>query len=187
MKSSTRKPGGWSALRHSLAALEKPALIALIKELHDAAAMNRDLLHARLLAGTNDDEILEKYRRRIVEQFFPTRGLIGKLKLGEARTAIREYRKATGNIAGTAELLMTYVENGTRFTHEYGDIDECFYNSIECTLVELANLLRRGGQSLYPQFAQRLTAVALMSENVGWGLYDAVADVVHSIEEACGR
>ena len=39
-------------------------------------------------------------------QFFPARG-IGKLKLGEARKAIRDYRKATGDLSGTAELLMT--------------------------------------------------------------------------------
>jgi hypothetical protein len=29
------------------------------------------------------------------------------------------------------ELLITYVENGTKFTHEYGDIDERFYDSVE--------------------------------------------------------
>lgn len=63
--------------------------------------------------------MLETYRSKIVEQFFPKRG-VGKLKLGEARKAIRDYRKATGNIPGTAELLMTYVENGAEFTHQYG-------------------------------------------------------------------
>ena len=70
-------------------------------------------------------------------QFFPARG-IGKLKLGEARKAIRDYRKATGDLSGTAELLMTYVENGTRFTREFGDIDERFYSSVESALDELA-------------------------------------------------
>ncbi len=74
-------------------------------------------------------------------QFFPARG-IGKLKLGEARKAIRDYRKATGDLSGTAELLMTYVENGTRFTREFGDIDERFYSSVESALDELAALLR---------------------------------------------
>jgi len=141
MKTTTKRPGGWSAIRPPLTTWEKPALITLIKELYDAAAVNRDLLHARLLAGANDDKLLEKYRRKIAEQFFPARGF-GKLKLGEARKAIRDYRKATGNIAGTAELLMSYVENGTCFTREYGDIDERFYNSIESALAELATLLR---------------------------------------------
>jgi hypothetical protein len=40
--------------------------------------------------------------------------------------AIRDYRKATGNLHGTVELLMTYVENGAEFTSDYGDMDEGF-------------------------------------------------------------
>ena len=33
-----------------------------------------------------------------------------------ARKAIRDYRRATRNLTGTAELLMTYVETGAEFT-----------------------------------------------------------------------
>ena len=182
MKTTTKRPGGWSAIRLPLTTLEKPALLALIKELYDAAAVNRDLLHARLLAGANDGELLEKYRGQIVGQFFPARGF-GKLKLGEARKAIHDYRKATGNIPGTAELLMACVENGTRFTHEYGDIDERFYNSIESALAELATLLRGDARGLYSQFAQRLATVEQMSDGIGWGFHDSIADVVGSLEE----
>jgi hypothetical protein len=50
-----------------------------------------------------------------VEHFYP-KSEFGKLKLAEAHKAIRDYWKATGSIPGTAELLMTYVENGVRFT-----------------------------------------------------------------------
>jgi len=134
------KPGGWSAVRPRLLAREKPALLALVKELYDAAAENRDLIEARCQLE-DGGAVLERHRRTIVEQFFPARGE-GKLKLGEARKAIHDYRGATRNVPGTAELLMTYVENGTRFTHEYGDIDERFYGSVETALDELAGLLR---------------------------------------------
>lgn len=57
-----------------------------------------------MLASTTADvsggAALEKYRARIINQFFPGRGF-GKLKLGEARRAIRDYRKAAGDIPGT--------------------------------------------------------------------------------------
>ena len=112
-KNQPRKPGGWSAVRRHLATWDKPALLALVKDLYEAAAENRDFIQARCQAGESGGEVLEKYRGKIVEQFFPARGF-GKLKLGEARKAIRDYRKATGNLPGTAELLMTYVENGAR-------------------------------------------------------------------------
>jgi len=121
-----------------------------------------------------------------VEQFFPARGE-GKLKLGEARKAIHDYRRATRDVPGTAELLMTYVENGTRFTHEYGDIDERFYNSVETTLDELAALLRGEAREIYPRFSGRLAKVEQMSDGIGWGFHDFVADVVGRLEKDLGR
>ena len=185
MKNTTKKPGGWSAVRQHLTTWEKPALLALVKDLYEAAGVNRDFIHARSKAGECGGEALEKYRSKIVEQFFPARG-DGKLKLGEARKAIRDYRKATGNIPGTAELLMTYVENGTRFTHEYGDIDERFYSSVESALVELAALLRGEARGMYPQFRDRLARVEQMTDGIGWGFHDFVGDVVGQLEEELG-
>ena len=181
----TRKPGGWSAARQHLATWGRPALLALVKDLFEAAAVNRDFIQARCQADESGGEVLEKYRGKIVEQFFPTRGF-GKLKLGEARKAIRDYRNATGNFPGTAELLMTYVENGTRFTHEYGDIDERFYSSVESALEELAGLLRGEARELYPSFSGRLASVEQMADGIGWGFHDFVADVVWRLEEELG-
>jgi hypothetical protein len=185
MTKKTKKSGGWSAVRQQLTSWNKPALLALVKDLYDDAGANRDFIHARCEAEESGVEALEKYRGKIVEQFFPARG-DGKLKLGEARKAIRDYRKATGNLPGTAELLMTYVENGTRFTHMYGDIDERFYDSMESTLTELAALLRSKLVGMYPQFRERLANVEQMADGIGWGFHDFVGDVVGQLEEELG-
>jgi hypothetical protein len=181
-KPNSKLTGGWSAVRQQLATWSQPALLALLKDLYDTAAENRDFIQARCQAEAGDGEVLEKYRRKIVEQFFPARGE-GKLKLGEARKAIRDYRKATGNLPGTAELLMSYVENGAKFTHEYGDIDERFYSSVESALDELATLLRGEAREIYPQFCARLARVEQMTDGIGWGFHDFVADVVGRLEE----
>lgn len=158
--------------------------VAVAQALH--VADNRDFIQARCQADESCDEVLEKYRGKIVEQFFPKRGE-GKLKLGEARKAIRDYRKATGNLPGTAELLMTYVENGTRFAHEYGDIAERFYTSVESALDELAALLRGEARELYPRFSGRLARVEQMSEGIGWGFHDFVAGLVGELEDELGE
>jgi hypothetical protein len=185
MTNATKKPGGWSAVRQQLATWEKPVLLALVKDLYETTAENRDFIDARSKTGDCGDEVLENYRGKIVEQFFPTRG-DGKLKLAEARKAIRDYRKATGNLPGTAELLMTYVENGTRFTHEFGDMDERFYDSVESALDELATLLRGEARGMYPQFRNRLARVEQMTDGIGWGFHDFVGDVVGQLEEELG-
>jgi hypothetical protein len=188
--SKPTKPGGWSTLRRHLATWDKPALLALVKDLYEVAAENRDFIQARCQyggqTGESGGESLEKYRGKIVEQFFPARGF-GKLQLGVARKAIRDYRKATGNLPGTAELLMTYVENGAEFTQDYGDIDERFYSSVESALDELAALLRGEARGMYPQFSERLARVEQMTNGIGWGFHDYIGDVVEQLEEELGN
>ena len=82
---------------------------------------------------------------------------------------------------------MTYVENGTKFTYEYGDIDERFYNSIESALIELATLFCGKARDLYPMFRDRLTKVEKMSEGIGWGFHDYVGDVIAQMEVEQGE
>jgi hypothetical protein len=179
-KNQRKKAGGWGAVRPYVEKLEKPVLLALVKDLYDAAAENRDFIEARC-RPEDRAAVLEKYRRKVIEHFFPARGE-AKLKLGEARKAIRDYRSATQNVSGTTELLLTFVENGTRFTHDYGDIDERFYNGVESALDELATLLRDEARALYPGYAERLAKVERMSRGIGWGFHDFVADVIGSLE-----
>jgi hypothetical protein len=178
---SEKKSTGWQNMRRQLDDWSKPALIALVKDLHDALPDNRDFLLARFQADEDIGAALEKYRRKIVEQFFPARG-DGKLKLAEARKAIRDYRKATGNLTGTIDLMLTYVENGTEFTHEFGDINESFYNSLESVLNEMAQLLMREGKELYPRFRERIQRLATLADGIGWGYGDAVRDQVFQLE-----
>ena len=185
MKKSTKKPGGWSAVRREVATWDAPALLALVKDLYESAAANRDFIEARCAPADGGGDALEAYRSKIVEQFYPLHGF-GKLELGEARKAIRDYRKATGNVSGTAELLMPYVENGTAFTREYGDIDERFYSSLESALGELAALLRGEAREMYALFASRLERVAEMASYIGWGFGDSVGDVVGELKKEMG-
>ena len=73
MTNAAKKTGGWSAVRHQLATWEKPALLALVKDLYVAAGVNRDFIQARCQAEESGGEALEKYRGKIVEQFFHAR------------------------------------------------------------------------------------------------------------------
>ena len=188
MNSAAPKPAGWSVIRARLATLDKSALLALLKELHAAADVNRDLLRARCLsapAGAPDPALLEKYRRCIVDQFFPDRGF-GKLKLGEARQAVRDYRKDTVDEAGARDLLLTYIEQGTAFTCEYGDITESFYNSLESAAAELQRLLQCAGAPAYAPLQERIQKVAASACNIGWGFGDFRRGWADELEIAFG-
>ena len=132
-------------------------------------------------AEAGDGTAVERYRRTIIEQFFPQRGF-GKLKLAEARKAIRDYRRATDHLAGTIDLMLTYVENGTQFTREFGDINEAYYNSLESVLQEMTQLLRKGDPSLYPEFRERIQRLGGHADYIGWGYGDYLRDQVRLLE-----
>ncbi len=172
----------WSAIKPKLVTLTQLELIELVKALFDQSADNKLLLATRLAPDALGTEAIEPYRERIVVQFFPKRGF-GKLNLREARQAIRDYRKATGDLGGTLELMMTYLEQGTAFTNAYGDISEAFYNSLESVLNEFAKILKsREGQEYYPQFAARLKQLKSDASDIGWGYGDVVVEIIEDVD-----
>ena len=183
MSDKIKKPAkGWAAVRRHLKAWDSSALLSLVKDLYESSPANRAFLDARIRADEGGEGALEPYRKRIVEQFFPARGE-GKLQLGEARKALREYRKATGNTEGVIELLTTYLENGNEFTHQYGDIDERFYDSLCSAADELAKLLKGEGPSAYAKVRERLIAIATKASGIGWGYGDHIDGVVDDLED----
>lgn len=186
LKMTNKNSTGWQNVRRLLSDWSKPALIALVKELYEVSPDSRDFLQARFQTEADDGAALEKHRRKIVDQFYPARG-DGKLKLAEARKAIRDYQKATGNLAGGIDLMLTYVENGTESTREFGDINESFYNSLESVLNEMVGLLLRESPESYPRFRERIQWLATLADGIGWGYGDAVRDQVFCLEQKLGQ
>lgn len=156
-------------------------LIDLVRELYDASPANQDFLHTRLKVNEDDTSALKPYLDRITSQFKMTRGTI-KLDLAEARRAIREYRRATKNVAGTMELMLTFVEFGTEFALEYGDIDSRFYSSLSAGLREMADLICSEGRNYYPRFRDRIQNLNANSGSIGWGYGDLLSETIFGIE-----
>jgi len=172
----------WAAIRQHLRGYKPDALLSLIKDLHDSSSTNRDFLHARVTAAQGGDASFASYRKRVIEPFYPARGE-AKMKLGEARKAIREYHKATGNIPGTIELLLVFCETGTEFTNEFGDINERFYDSLARALEDLCKLVKQQGRTAWETVADRLDTLADATDGIGWGYSDDMHSAVDELRE----
>lgn len=173
----------WSQVKRSLSGMQRPGLVALVKELFELSPENRSFLAARFLSG-QDPGLIEGYRQRVIDPFYPKRGF-GKLEYAGVRKAIREYEKATGDPRGAIDLMLTFVESGTEFTNEFGDIDERFYDAVESMLWEVTGRLGKpDGRPLYPDFEERLRALARAARGIGWGFGDGVNDAVAELEAA---
>ena len=179
---TTTKPK-WTDIKKQLVEIDQKELIDLVGELFKLSAGNREFLAARFL-NIQTGEALETYRKRIINEFFPTRGH-GDPKLLVARRAISDYKKATGNLIGTLDLMLTYVETGTKFTNTYGDLWEGFYNSMESILDEIAQSLFQHGEKLFNEVntAHRLWRLQIDASQVGWGYGDYVSDRVGEIQD----
>ena len=175
---------GWNHIRQALEGWDKPAMTGLVKDLYEASPENRDFLNARFEAD-GEGAALETYREKIVQQFFPDRGF-GKLKLSEARKAIRDFKKASGHVAGVIDLMLTYVEKGTEFTHEFGDINDAYYNSLESVMNDMVKLLFKEGRNLYPRFRERILHLRIHADSIGWGYGDYLEDQVGYLEDELG-
>jgi hypothetical protein len=172
----------WSDIKPAVVPMNQSDLIELLRDLFRISAENRAFLAARLLpeAGVG----LEEFRQRIIEQF-QTRYDFPPLKLGEARRAIREYRKAAGDIVGTLDLMMTYLEAGTTCTLEYGDLDEPFYDSLVSMMYGVEKiLLDPRYHDLIHDFLPRLRQLTNQTYDIAHGYGDAVEESVERIVAA---
>ncbi len=171
----------WTPLKKNLQGLDKPELLDLLKDLFDLSSDNRAFLAARFKTGREGSAGLEEYRRRILRQFLPERGY-PKPNLTVARKAIRDYRKAAGDLAGTIDLMLSYVDGGVAIAEEY-DMGGPFYDSLTSVFGEAVELERSPeGVEIYPLFAERLRELVADTRHVGWGLGFFVADEVGELE-----
>jgi hypothetical protein len=169
------KSDNWTSLKKQLQQMEKKDLIAIIHDLHKLSEQNRRFLKARLAPdAANNQALLKEYKRLITEKIFGKRSIEEGLQMAQARQLISEYQKATNDPLGTLDLMLHFVETGTEFTNDYGDIDEPFYNSLEAMLDKFCEgIFNLSGETdVKSLFAKRIEALIQASSGTGWGYGD---------------
>lgn len=173
----------WSEVKNSLEMLGKKELIDLIRDLYEHPDENHQRVISRHMKGKKCDWILESFQRVIRNEFFPEKGL-GGLRSDVVRKAIMDYSKGSGDLAGTMELMLFFVENVVEFVNEYGDIDEEFIDEGYKMLGKFCELLKTPeGQSFYPLFKARLLKLRSESDDFGYGFGDDIAYYVEDTED----
>lgn len=158
-------------LKKQLKTYDQKELIQLIADLYK---INKDVqayLSVQFMGKEAADELFAQSAKKINDEFFPDRGF-PKMRLAQAKKAITDYKKLTGDESGTAELILYYIETGLEFTNAYGDIDEPFYNSLVSMYSKVINLCYKNDE-YYEQFAPRLEQAISDAGGFGWGVqYD---------------
>lgn len=73
---------------------------------------------------------LEYYKKIINDEFYPSRRIDPKTRFSVCRKAISDFKKLKLRDEYLAELMVFYVEIGCRFTYDFGDMWEQYYDSM---------------------------------------------------------
>lgn len=169
-----------TTLKKELKQWEQKELIQLITELYKLNGEVKDYLSSQLIGEESIQELFEKSKKKIKDEFFPDRGF-GKLRLSEAKAAFSNFKKLSNDHLKTLELMLYYVELGTEFTNSYGDIDNKFYNSMISVFSQIIDACEKDEQ-LFELFNDRLYNIVEQSSGIGWGYADALEELYYSVE-----
>jgi len=104
-----------------------------------------------------------------------------RVSLRDATTAITEYRRSTGDVPGTVDLMLTFIESGTEQAADLGYGDEAYFSALERKLDAIAKAWADLSAEARAEAATRLDWVRKRAKVVGWGYGDYVEDVVAAL------
>jgi Family of unknown function (DUF6155) len=172
---SSKKSASWRDIKRVLASKSQNELLNVIRDLYALRPEVKDFMHARFLTS---EASLEPYKKIIEASLYPDVMHGDTIELSRGRKAISDYKKATDDPIGTLDLMVYYVERGTRFTVDYGDIDAWFYESLESMFSQIVKTLQQSDEETIDHFLPRLESIVHRAYNIGWGYYDTISDML---------
>jgi hypothetical protein len=176
---ATTKPS-WQNVTRGISHWSDDQLRGLVHDLYRLNSVNAEFLNARLLLHTGTDQLLGPYKKRMREAICPKGPWHEDVRLSDARRAISDFKKAKGDVRNTLALMLYYVQCGSDFTLEFGDVDEDFYDSM-CSMVDQIKkrLLAKGSPELAAEFLPMLEhEFRRIDGQMGWGYPDEVAEQI---------
>jgi hypothetical protein len=80
-------------------------------------------------------------------------------------------------------LLIHYVECGTAFIEEFGDIPEQYYTSLESVFENALKAMKQFNEIAMENFIQRLRVIIAKADDLGCGYGDTLSDSFHEAYE----
>lgn len=174
----------WSDVKARLEAIDHKDLVSVLGELYAASVANRRFLHSRLTPGRR---AIEDYRRLVAGAIYPDPFRKRKVSIRDAAAAIVEYRRSTGGVSGTVDLMLTFVEAGTEQAADLGYGDEAYFNALQIRLDAVAKEFEALPADVRATVRARLGRIQVRAQNVGWGFSDAVDEMLHAVDARAAR
>lgn len=168
-KRSPRTQPKWAGVKAKLASLDKIGLIGLVQDLYAAHKDNQTFLHTRFGLG---EDVLEPYKETLDRWLWPDPLRNQDVSVAKAKQAISSYRKAVGEPAGLAELMVYFCENAAGFSNDVGYQDEGYFNALVNMFEQAIRITRQLSAGDRDALIVRLDRVRTISHNLGYGVGD---------------
>jgi hypothetical protein len=172
MPEAKRKPRSqpaWTDIKARLAGFDRRELIGLIQDLYAAHKENRTFLHARF--GVDSDP-LRPYKETLDRWLWPDVFRNQDTSVARAKQAISSYKKAVGELAGLAELMVFYCERAAGFCNDLGNQDDGYLNALVRTFEQALKVTDQLPANDRDVLIARLDHVRSISHNLGYGVGD---------------
>ena len=174
----------WTNVKAKLTSFDRTALLGLIQDLYSAHKDNQTFLHARFGLG---EDPLEPYKETLDRWLWPDAFSRQDTSVLKAKQAISNYKKAVGESAGLAELMVFYCEQVSGFASDVGYQDESYFNALVCMFEEalmIATTLPASGRDA---LVARLDRVRTISHKCGYGVGDDMDSILAKYTQRSGR
>src|ERR1035437_7103416 len=162
------------ALKKHLQSLTNEQMIETILEMYDNMKPVNE--YFEFFLNPNDREMLEKYKAIIVSEFYP-KGKYAqpKTRFSVAKKAIADFRALKPSPELLGDLMITLAEMACKFTYDYGDMTEQYYDSAYINLKNALIYLQKN--KLLDHFKLRCTDCVKYASPCGYGFADDISDL----------
>jgi hypothetical protein len=168
-KRPSRSQPRWTDVKAKLTSLDRIGLIGLVQDLYALHKDNQTFLHTRFGLGK---DVLKPYKETLDRWLWPDVMRNQDISVAKAKQAISSYRKAVGEPAGLAELMVSYCENAAGFSNNVGYQDEGYFDALVHMFEQALKVTRQLSAADRDALIARLDRVRSISHNLGYGVGD---------------
>lgn len=173
---SANSAANWIALKVRLSNLDPATLVALLHDLYAASKDNQAFLHARFGLG---DDVLKPYKTTIERWLSPDVFRGQDVSVSKAKKAIADFKRAGGQPANLAELMVLYCERASAFSTDVGMDDPVYLDALVSMFGQALTAIAGLQVELQEAMVNRLANVRRISRDLGYGVPEGL-DVVWS-------
>lgn len=173
-----RQPGSqptWTDVKAELASFDRRGLLGLIQDLYATHKDNQTFLHARFGLG---EDVLKPYKKTLDRWLWPDVLRNQDTSVVKAKQAISNYRKAVGEPAGLADLMVFYCERAAGFCSDIGYQDESYLDALVRMFEQALKISAPLSASDRNALIARLDRVRVISHNFGYAVGDDMDSVL---------